>query len=253
MNCWSFTKRSWGSPVGLGLPPAARPAVPCKIMGIGSAGCDSALHAAQSGTVLTNAEWVADGCGDDIAMDDFLAAQHKRIAVCLRSLMEGAPDAIDRPFRPPESCRKVIAWAREHITKNGRFTEALIAFAPQKMALLTEIDEVCGRIGISDTALGRWRRKYCGLLPTALRRLRQLEDENAKLKCLVASMSLDKAMLQDGLGGSDEASPMRELNTDLMQQFGAPMRESVVRCHAPRRTPYARLVHANECRQTGKV
>lgn len=70
-NCWSFTKRSWGSPVGLGLPPAARSAVPCKIMGIGNAGCDSALHSAQSGAVLTNAEWVAEGCGDDIAMDDF--------------------------------------------------------------------------------------------------------------------------------------------------------------------------------------
>lgn len=196
-----FTKESGGPSVGLGLPPAARPAVPCKIMGIGSAGCDSALHAAQSGTVRTNAEWVAEGCGDDIAMDDFFAAQHKRIAVCLRSLMEGAPDVIDRPLRQQESSRRAFARAREHVTKNGGFTEAQIAFALKQMALVTEIDEVCRRIGISDATFCRWRQKYGGLLPAELRRLRQLEEENAKLKCLVADLNLDKAMLQDVLEG----------------------------------------------------
>lgn len=199
MNGWSFSKRYWGSPVGLGLPPAERPAVPCKFMGIGSAGCDSALHAAQSETALTNAEWVAEGCGDDIAMDDFFAAQHKRIAVCLRSSMEGAPDAIDGPLRQPESSRRAFARAREHVTKNGKFTEAQIAFTLKQMALVTEIDEICRTIGISDATFCRWRQKYGDLLPTALRRLRQLEDENVKLKCLVADLSLDKAMLQDVL------------------------------------------------------
>ncbi len=45
----------------------------------------------------------------------------------------------------------------------------------------------------------------------------------------------------------------REVTTDLIQQFGGPMRESTVRCHAPRHTPYVRLVHANEWRLTGKA
>ena len=42
-----------------------------------------------------------------------------------------------------------------------------------------------------------WRKKYAGLMPSEMKRLRQLEEENAKLKRLVADLSLDKAMLQD--------------------------------------------------------
>lgn len=42
-----------------------------------------------------------------------------------------------------------------------------------------------------------WRMKYAGLMPSEMKRLRQLEEENAKLKRLVADLSLDKAMLQD--------------------------------------------------------
>jgi putative transposase len=42
-----------------------------------------------------------------------------------------------------------------------------------------------------------WKKKYDGLLPTEMRRLKQLEEENAKLKKLVADLSLDKEMLQD--------------------------------------------------------
>jgi putative transposase len=44
-----------------------------------------------------------------------------------------------------------------------------------------------------------WKRKFDGLLPTEMRRLKQLEDENAKLKRIVADLSLDKEMLQDGI------------------------------------------------------
>jgi putative transposase len=54
-------------------------------------------------------------------------------------------------------------------------------------------------MGVSEATFFRWKQKYGGLGPSELRRLRQLEEENTKLKKLVADLSLDKAMLQDVL------------------------------------------------------
>jgi putative transposase len=53
--------------------------------------------------------------------------------------------------------------------------------------------------GISEATFYNWRKKYAGLMPSEMKRLRQLEDENGKLKKLVADLSLDRAMLQDVL------------------------------------------------------
>ncbi len=61
----------------------------------------------------------------------------------------------------------------------------------------TTIGEVCRKTGISEATFYAWRKRYAGLMPSEMRRLRQLEDENAKLKRLVVDLSLDKAMLQD--------------------------------------------------------
>jgi putative transposase len=61
------------------------------------------------------------------------------------------------------------------------------------------IAEVCRKAGISDATFYNWRKKYAGLMPSEMKRLRQLEDGNAKLKRIVADLSLDKAMLQDVL------------------------------------------------------
>jgi len=59
------------------------------------------------------------------------------------------------------------------------------------------IDEVCRKAGISQQTYYRWRKKYAGLMPSELRRLKQLEEENNCLKRMVADLSLDKEMLQD--------------------------------------------------------
>ena len=83
--------------------------------------------------------------------------------------------------------------------KKSRFTEEQIAFALKQVELGSKVDEVCRKMGISDATFYKWRQKYGGLGPSELRRLRQLEEENAKLKRLVADLSLDKAMLQDVL------------------------------------------------------
>jgi putative transposase len=83
--------------------------------------------------------------------------------------------------------------------KKSRFTEEQIAYALKQVELGTKVDEVCRKMGISDATFYKWRQKYGGLGPSELRRLRQLEEENSKLKRLVADLSLDKAMLQDVL------------------------------------------------------
>ena len=61
------------------------------------------------------------------------------------------------------------------------------------------VGEICRKAGILDATCYNWRKKYTGLMPSEMRRLRQLEEENAKLKRIVADLSLDKAMLQDVL------------------------------------------------------
>jgi putative transposase len=83
--------------------------------------------------------------------------------------------------------------------KKSRYTEQQIAYALKQAELGTPVEEVCRKMGISDATFYTWRKKYGGLTPSELRRLKQLEEENAKLKKLVADLSLDKAMLQDVL------------------------------------------------------
>ena len=83
--------------------------------------------------------------------------------------------------------------------KKSKYTEEQIAFALKQAELGTAVEEVCRKMGISDATFYNWRKKFGGLGPSEVRRLKQLEEENAKLKRLVADLSLDKAMLQDVL------------------------------------------------------
>jgi putative transposase len=83
--------------------------------------------------------------------------------------------------------------------KRSKFTEQQIAFALKQAELGTTVEEVCRKLGISDATFYNWKKKYGGLGPSELHRLRQLEEENTKLKKLVADLSLDKIMLQDVL------------------------------------------------------
>jgi putative transposase len=86
-----------------------------------------------------------------------------------------------------------------HVVKKSKHTEEQIAFALKQAELGMSVDEVCRKMGISDATFYNWRKKFGGLGPSEVRRLKQLEEENAKLKRLVADLSLDKAMLQDVL------------------------------------------------------
>ena len=80
-----------------------------------------------------------------------------------------------------------------------RFTEEQIAFALRQAEAGTPVAEIIRKLGVSEQTFYRWKRKYAGLGVAELRRLKLLEEENRKLKQLVADLSLDKKMLQDVL------------------------------------------------------
>jgi putative transposase len=81
--------------------------------------------------------------------------------------------------------------------KKSRFSEQQIAFVLRQAEEGTAVSEVCRKAGISEASFYNWRKKYGGLMPSEMRRLKQLDEENARLKKLVADLSLDKEMLQD--------------------------------------------------------
>ena len=83
--------------------------------------------------------------------------------------------------------------------KKSRSTEEQIVFALKQAELGTPVPEVCRKLGVSDATFYIWRKKYGGISPSELKHMRQLEEENLRLKRLVAGLSLDKAMLQDVL------------------------------------------------------
>lgn len=81
--------------------------------------------------------------------------------------------------------------------KKSKFTEAQIAFALRQSETGTRVEEICRQLGVSQATFFNWKKKYGGMGVAELRKLRQLEEENAQLKKLVADLSLDKQMLQD--------------------------------------------------------
>lgn len=83
--------------------------------------------------------------------------------------------------------------------KISKFTEGQILFALQQAESGTSVEEVCRKIGISQATFYNWKRKFTGMTLSDLRKLKQLEQENQRLKKLVADLSLDKHMLQEVL------------------------------------------------------
>lgn len=81
--------------------------------------------------------------------------------------------------------------------KRSRFTEQQIAFALQQAEGGTPVGEVCRKMGISEQTFYRWKKRFGGLMPSEVRRLKQTEEENARLRRLVADLSLDKEMLPE--------------------------------------------------------
>ncbi len=81
--------------------------------------------------------------------------------------------------------------------KASKFTDAQKAFIIRQGEDGAPVAEICRKAGISQATYFNWKKKYAGLLPTEMRRLKQLEDENSRLKKIVADLTLDREMLQD--------------------------------------------------------
>ena len=73
--------------------------------------------------------------------------------------------------------------------KRSKFTESQIVFALKQAETGVAVAEVCRKMGISEATFYNWKKKYGGLGPDELRRLRQLEEENSRLKQIVADLT----------------------------------------------------------------
>jgi len=83
--------------------------------------------------------------------------------------------------------------------KKSRFTDEQIAFALRQAESGVSVEEVCRKLGVSQQTFYRWKKKFAGMGLAELRRLKSIEEENKRLKSLVADLSLDKQILQDVL------------------------------------------------------
>jgi putative transposase len=81
--------------------------------------------------------------------------------------------------------------------RKSKFTEEQVALALRQAEAGTPVEEICRKLGITEATFYRWKRKFGGLGVPELRELRQLRDENRRLKGLVADLSLDKEILQE--------------------------------------------------------
>ena len=81
--------------------------------------------------------------------------------------------------------------------KKKRFSVEQITSVLQQVASGLPVGDVCRQVGISEQTFYRWKKSYGGMLPSEARELKQLRDENTRLKRVVADLTLDKAMLQD--------------------------------------------------------
>ncbi len=81
--------------------------------------------------------------------------------------------------------------------KRKRYSVEQIVAAVKQHEMGTPVADIVRKLGIAEQTFYRWKKQYGGLEPSQVRELSQLQEENAKLKKLVADLSLDKAMLQD--------------------------------------------------------
>ena len=89
--------------------------------------------------------------------------------------------------------------------KRKRFSVEQITGVLQQVEAGMPVGDVCRQVGVSEQTFYRWKKEYGGMLPSEAREMKQLRDENTKLKRLVADLSPDKVMLEDVVKKSSEA------------------------------------------------
>ena len=81
--------------------------------------------------------------------------------------------------------------------KKSRFTEEQIIYALRLADSGKTVVDVCRQLGVSEATFYTWKKKYADLSVSELRKLKQIEDENARLRRIVADLTLDKQILQE--------------------------------------------------------
>ena len=109
--------------------------------------------------------------------------------------------AIDRLAKTWSSSMVRMNEIRKGVTRmrRSRFTEQQIVAALRQAESGTSVVEVCRKLGITEQTFYRWKRKFAAMGVAELRRLQEVEEENRRLKQLVADLTLDKQMLQEAL------------------------------------------------------
>jgi putative transposase len=87
--------------------------------------------------------------------------------------------------------------------RKSRYSDQQIALALQQVEHGATVGEVCRKLGVSEQTFYRWKKKFGGMAPSEIKKLKQLEDENRRLKQLVADLTLDKQMLHEVLRKKD--------------------------------------------------
>ncbi len=91
--------------------------------------------------------------------------------------------------------------------KKGRYTEEQIAYALRQAEQGVRPGEICRKLGVSEQTFYTWKKRYAGMGVSELRRNRQLEEENRRLKQVVADLTPDKQMLQEVLSRKTRSPP----------------------------------------------
>ena len=107
-----------------------------------------------------------------------------------------------------------------------KFTEQQVACALKQADTGSRVDEVCRKMGVSEATFYNWKKKYGGFGVSELQRLRQLEDENNRLKQIVADITLHKQMLEDTLKKSLIVRQLKQLAERLMDQYCVALRRA---------------------------
>ncbi|MGV2496020.1 IS3 family transposase [Pelagerythrobacter aerophilus] len=125
--------------------------------------------------------------------------------------------------------------------KASKFTDAQRAFVVKQGEEGTPVAEICRKAGISQATYFNWKKKYAGLLPSEMRRLRELEDENGRLKKIVADLTLDREMLQDVIKPKAlRPDRKREIIDEVRQDWQVTIRRACAALHFDRSTYHYR-------------
>jgi len=109
------------------------------------------------------------------------------------------PPGISRQFRTGVRCLRRLLETKEKRMKKTRYTEEQIVYALRQADSGPVVSDICRQMGISEATFYVWKKKYAHLGVGELRKLKQLEDENTRLKRLVADLTLDRHILQEVL------------------------------------------------------